>query len=455
MSSFVYLAYDERMTLHAPLPSPSSDVSSVSDDMPEDSPFEKPNRIRAIYKRLLELETTDYHPRFLEIPCIPATRETIQLCHSPEHYEKMESTLTMSDDELRNMRVPGDLYFGRDTFYAARLACGGVIECVNAVTDMKSRSNRAMAIVRPPGHHATRDEAMGFCYFNNVAVAAKHACYTERAQKVFILDWDIHHGNGIQDLTYNDPQIFYLSIHRASFGRKKDHWFYPGTGRPTEIGDGDGAGTNLNIVWGEGGMGDVEYATAFSDVVLPILSHFKPDLIIIACGLDAAEGDLLGDCGLSPDMFYRMTRTLLEAAPTTPIVAALEGGYNVAKSAECMEKVALALLDEPLDMTQRTDFVSWSSASILPQRPHVVTHEVQKMNKQSKKIANATKTGRTAKKAVLKTARALERSGGTCLCGCHYMCHHSLSLPMKKRKVPVESGSETEALELPMEVLEA
>jgi histone deacetylase 6 len=184
--------------------------------------------------------------------------------------------------------------------------------------------------------------------------------YTGRANRVFILDWDIHHGNGIQDLTFNDPQIFYLSIHRAAFSKKKENWFYPGTGRPSEIGVGDGTGTNLNICWSVGGMGNEEYAAAFSQVALPLLYHFKPDLILIACGLDAVQGDLIGDCGLTPDMYYSMTRSLLEAAPKTPIVAALEGGYNIETSAECMENVALALLDEPLDFEERQKYITWS-----------------------------------------------------------------------------------------------
>jgi hypothetical protein len=205
----------------------------------------------------------------------------------------------------------------------------------------------------------------GFCYFNNVAVAAKHALATNRAKRVFILDWDIHHGNGIQDITYDDPNIFYLSIHRASFGRNKDkHWFYPGTGRHTEVGTGAGTGSNLNIVWQNGGMGNVEYAAAFSEVVLPLLCTFLPDLIIVACGFDAAKGDLLGDCGLSTDMYYTMTKSLLKAAGhSIPFVVALEGGYKLDVCAACMEAVALALLNKPLNADQPKHYDSLDSAS--------------------------------------------------------------------------------------------
>lgn len=335
------------------------------------------------------------------------------------------------------------------------------------------------------------------------------------------LNVQIHHGNGIQELTYSDPNIFYLSIHRAAFGshsgkgkRKKgrnadaNDWFYPGTGYPSEIGSDGGEGTNLNVVWGEGGMGDEEYAAVFSQVILPLLFQLKPDLILIACGLDAVQGDLLGDCGLTPAMYYTMTRSIIEAAPKTPIVAALEGGYNIDKSAECMENVALALLDEPLEVEERKNFYSWSSASILPQRARVETTETAKLcnlaryaesylgkhdmvgnnrrnygrgrgsrrrrpyknyRKKSKEgdddggavddkdhccycktlqeresgeeeeeeeepMKKLTKANVVAVKAIKRSATALGRKGGTCLCGCHFHCHHSNSLPPKKRK---------------------
>lgn len=306
--------------------------------------------------------------RFIPLACYPASRETIELCHTPEHYDKMKQTSVLSEKELEALAVPYDLYFNNWTFLAACLAVGGVVECVNAVTDEHTSSTRAIALVRPPGHHALRDRPMGFCYFNNVAIAAKYAIQTHRATKVFILDWDIHHGNGIQDITYDDPNIFYLSIHRASKSEK--YWFYPGTGDHNEVGDESAKGTNLNIVWGLGGMGDTEYAEAFRNVVLPALDAFDPDLIIVACGLDAAKGDLLGDCGLSPAMYYAMTNSLLiTCGQDIPIVIAQEGGYNPELNADCMEAVALALLNEPWkeDPTAYEELTFWSSKSLLPQ----------------------------------------------------------------------------------------
>lgn len=265
----------------------------------------------------------------------------------------------------------------------------------------------------------------GFCYFNNIAVAAKHAIHSKQAERVFILDYDIHHGNGIQDITYDDPNIFYLSIHRASFARnaEENDYFYPGTGRHSETGKGQGTGTNLNIVWPKAGMGNTEYAAAFSEIVLPVLSAFNPDLIIIACGLDAAKGDLLGDCGLSPDMFYIMTKSLLETAgEDIPFVVALEGGYHLETIASCMEAVALSLFDEPWSEV-RDDFDSDTRAScnskMWGRREHaLILRSNQEFNlarywnrqafydRKKKKMST-----KIAMSAIRKSAKALARKG--------------------------------------------
>jgi len=173
------------------------------------------------------------------------------------------------------------------------------------------------------------------------------------------MDWDIHHGNGIQDLTYDDENIFYFSIHRC---------IYPFTGRYDETGTGDAVGTNCNIIWNDS-VGNEEYAEAFCSLVMPAIASFEPDLVLISSGFDAAEGDRIGDCSLTPAMYYAMTNALLVAAGReTPIVAVLEGGYNLDVIAECAEGIALALLDEPWkdDHTHYESKTFWSTKSILP-----------------------------------------------------------------------------------------
>lgn len=440
----VYLVFDERMALHRPI---------WDCDNPDYQPVENPERVFKIYGKLLDLEKRlsrerdcysgimpHHQQRFVEFPCKPVEKDTILLAHTEAHYENVFNTMFMSDHALKQLADPDDIYYCQSTFLAASLACGGVVQCVNAVTshDLVSKITRAIAIVRPPGHHAENDEAMGFCFFNNIAVAAKHALHTERAKRVFILDWDIHHGNGIQNITYDDPNIFYASIHRACFDSK--NWFYPGTGRPTEVGGGEGLGSNLNIAWGKGGMGNSEYAAAFAELILPAMGAFQPDLILVACGLDAAKGDSLGDCGLSPDMFYIMTKSVLDqAGADIPIVMVLEGGYNIDVSAECMENVALGLLDEPCHEGQYYDLSKyWTSSNY---------EELGNQNK----VGRRNKTD-TAVMSIKRSAKALAASDESSYFATSSQrnadastlppVYHGAFGPLKKRRQPEENDAE-------------
>lgn len=364
----IWLFYDERMAHHHPLTSHFVVV-------------ETPQRILSIKKRLDEVnqrivlkrtKNQQLHPRklppesslnsqpskgilelrdcFLPLECYPDTKEAILLVHSEEYYESVRQSADATDEQLVQMALAdhdGDMYYNKNTFEAATLACGGVISCVNAVLREDSRvtkTRRAIAVVRPPGHHACQNQSMGFCFFNSVVIAAKHAVNTKAVRRVIILDWDIHHGNGTQDLTYDDPQIFYISLHRKG---RTSAAFFPGTGSHVQVGSGEAEGMNLNIPWTKGGVGNIEYAAAFSELILPLMIEIEPDLVLISSGFDAAKGDLLGDCELTPEMYYCMTKSiLLGLGKDVPIVIALEGGYNVEVNCDCMEAVSLALLDE-------------------------------------------------------------------------------------------------------------
>ena len=237
------------------------------------------------------------------------------------------------------------VYLHQHSFLAAQVAAGGAIEACKAVVTEKVKNS--IAIIRPPGHHAEHAKPGGFCFFNNVCVAAR-VCqrdFPDHCRKVLILDWDVHHGNGVQEAFYNDPNVLYISIHVYNNGT-----FYPNGpyGDHLHCGEGLGLGKNVNIPWATHGMGDGDYMYAFQQVVMPIAFEFNPDLVIISAGFDAAEGDMLGSCHVSPAGFAHMTHMLMSLAQGK-VTACLEGGYNlrsIAKSALAMTRV---LMGEPPD----------------------------------------------------------------------------------------------------------
>ena len=216
----------------------------------------------------------------------------------------VRTTFDASSDE--RVQGEGDIYWTRHTERCARMAAGTACEAALAVAT--GTCDRAFAVVRPPGHHADCGRATGFCFFNNAAVAARVALERGAARRVLILDWDVHHGNGVQDILYEDPRVLYVSLHRYGDG------FYPGTGAATEIGAGAGKGFNVNIPWEEKGLGDADYLAAFDLVVDPVAKSFDPDLVIVAAGFDAAEGDPLGGMRVSDQGYALMTERLLRLA---------------------------------------------------------------------------------------------------------------------------------------------
>ncbi|KAL2204457.1 histone deacetylase [Sarocladium strictum] len=351
------VCYDDRMKLHM-----NADFSPNSFH-PED-----PRRIHAIFKAFKKNGLIYLGPpaelakiikesptRFMwRISCREAEREEICLAHEPGHVDKVESWNDLSSAQMRELTKQYDqgresLYIGSMSYQAGLLAAGGAIEtCKDVVTGVVKN---AFAVIRPPGHHAEIDHPMGFCLFNNVPVAVK-VCqkdYPETCRKVLILDWDVHHGNGIQNIFYDDPNVLYISIHVYQNGH-----FYPGQppnphtpdGGLDKCGTGPGRGMNINIGWHDQGMGDGEYMAAFQKIVMPIAHEFDPDLVVISAGFDAADGDELGGCFVTPPCYAHMTHMLMSLAEGK-VAVCLEGGYNFEAISNSAVAVAKTLMGEP------------------------------------------------------------------------------------------------------------
>jgi histone deacetylase 6 len=228
-----------------------------------------------------------------------------------------------------------DCYLGPETFECARLAAGAAAEAAVAVA--RGAAPCAAAVIRPPGHHAESGLAMGFCFFNNAAVAAR-AAQRAGCRRVLVLDNDVHHGNGTQHIFEGDPTVLYASVHRHDGGS-----FFPGTGAADEVGAGAGEGFTVNVPWGGPGPGDGDYVAAFCRVLLPVAYEFAPDLVILSAGFDAALGDPLGGCRVTPAGYAHMVALL---RPVAPLVVLLEGGYNLRATAESVEACVRVLAGE-------------------------------------------------------------------------------------------------------------
>jgi acetoin utilization deacetylase AcuC-like enzyme len=209
----------------------------------------------------------------------------------------------------------------RESLRVARLAVGGILESVDRVA--AGKASRAFCAVRPPGHHATASRGMGFCIFNNVAIAARHAQKRHGIERVVIIDWDVHHGNGTQDIFYEDASVFYFSTHQSPW--------YPGTGAASETGRGKGLGATLNCPF-PAGAGIKEIGGAFRDQFLPAMEKFRPQLVLISAGFDSRMGDPLGQFTLKDEDFASLTGMLIDLAQKHAggrLISVLEGGYNL------------------------------------------------------------------------------------------------------------------------------
>jgi acetoin utilization deacetylase AcuC-like enzyme len=361
------IVYDERMQAHQEANHPES-----------------PQRIQVIHDKI----ASDPHIDASKCEFIKsreATKEEITAVHTEELYNKLRKIPLKPREELDKLEASfNSIYINKKSFDCALLSAGGVVEATKRV--VTGQNQNAIAIVRPPGHHAECSEAMGFCFFNNVAVAAEAALKEENIKKVAIIDWDVHHGNATQHQFYDRSDVLFISVHRFDHGR-----FYPGSqdANSDKIGKNAGKGFNINIPWNTSSSyhspsvsssgvntsnnekyGDPEYLYMFDQIIIPVLNTYQPDLILISAGFDCAAGDPLGGIAVGPGCFNYMTRMLMNYAQGR-VVVALEGGYSLFAISRSMLSVAHALTSSayvfPLNITRNVSPGAVTSVNNLKQ----------------------------------------------------------------------------------------
>ncbi|XP_059189555.1 histone deacetylase 6 isoform X2 [Centropristis striata] len=321
------LVYDERMMEH---------LNLWDRHHPE-----QPQRISKIFSKHQQLGLVD---RCQRIPARLATEEELLRCHSEQHVQLMKMTADMKPRELNRLSLDyNSIYINNQSYSAALLAAGGCCSAVESLLD--GQVSNAVAIVRPPGHHAETDSPCGFCLFNTAALTARHAqkISHDAPLRVLILDWDVHHGNGTQHMFEDDNSVLYVSLHRYDNGS-----FFPSSedAAPDRVGVAKGAGFNVNVAWSGGRMGDSDYLAAFHHIVMPIATEFNPGLVLVSAGFDAARGDPLGGYQVTPEGYAHLTHMLMSLAGGH-VLLILEGGYNLSSISDSMAMCTSVLLGDP------------------------------------------------------------------------------------------------------------
>lgn len=300
-----------------------------------------------VYHQDYLLHTNDHHPecrerlisirnrlkkegllsQLPELTPDPTDPETVALVHEREYIDSIKEACRRG---VRSLDL--DTYLCPNTYEVALLSVGGALAAVEAV--MEGKLKKVFALIRPPGHHAEADRGMGFCIFNNVAVAAEVTRRKYKKERILIIDWDVHHGNGTQDIFYQDDGVLYFSIHQSPA--------FPGTGRIKEIGSGKGKGFTINMPL-PAGCGDDDYLRVFEDLLVPVANQFQPEMIFVSAGQDAYHRDPLAGMLLTTDGYARMTRIVDELARRYcdgKVVFVLEGGYHL----EGLSSIVLQIL---------------------------------------------------------------------------------------------------------------
>jgi acetoin utilization deacetylase AcuC-like enzyme len=308
---------------------------------PGESHPERPERIQV----LLELAGGLSRHKFQILPPRAASRADVEHTHGADHVRLVEST-----SKVNRYALDGDTITCRDSFGVGLLAVGGFLHLLDSIAAKENRNG--FALVRPPGHHALRNRAMGFCLFNTMAVGVEYLKRTHGAKKILIMDWDVHHGNGTQDAFYDDPTVLFISTHQFPF--------YPGSGAINEVGTGAGEGYTINVPL-PAGCADAEYLQVFEQVVVPAAEKFAPDWILVSAGFDPHRRDPLGGMGVTEAGFSAMAQKLVmlaERFADARIAFLLEGGYDLTGLRDSVAAVLDAMPQkrdyqcETLDITQ-------------------------------------------------------------------------------------------------------
>jgi acetoin utilization deacetylase AcuC-like enzyme len=292
------------------------------DHLPGRGHPERPERVQV----LLDMAAGLHRNGLERISPRAATVAEIELCHDPRYVAVMRQTA-----QRESYDFDPDTHASRATYETSLLATGGILTAVEAV--LGGEADNGFAIVRPPGHHALPDHAMGFCFFNNVAVAASYLTRIKGLERVMIVDWDVHHGNGTQDIFYASPNVLYCSLHQFPH--------YPGTGSIRELGVEEGRGYTVNLPM-PATFGDAEYLSAFDRVILPIGRQFKPEFLLVSAGFDCHFRDPLADMRVTEAGFAAMARRLKRLAAECcqgRIALVLEGGYDLQALASSVHDV--------------------------------------------------------------------------------------------------------------------
>ncbi|XP_073328894.1 polyamine deacetylase HDAC10 [Pagrus major] len=309
--------------------------------------IEVPERLTVSHEALVKNGLAD---RCVSVPVREATDADILLVHSEEYLEAVKKTPFMTLEDLKEFTLQyGDVYFHPNIYHCAKLAAGAALQLVDSVVTGKVRNG--MALVRPPGHHSMRSAANGFCVFNNVAIAARYAKQKHGVKRVLIVDWDVHHGQGVQYCFEDDPSVLYFSWHRYEHQK-----FWPNLKESDydNVGKEKGEGFNINVPWNKVGMKNSDYLSVFCHVLLPVAYEFCPDLVLVCAGFDSAIGDPEGKMCASPDIFAHLTHLLMNLAGGK-LCAVLEGGYNLTSLPQSVCQTVQTLLGDPAPLPVNLD----------------------------------------------------------------------------------------------------